>query len=214
LRRRPYRDRRALVDVDLAGHEEEIVTQPVQQDPGIQHPRQPSGIAVREERVAQRPRGHADQQDAFDAEADEEQRQEQHEAELRHLPEAHFARGLAESDLIQEEVREGVVELQRDAEQKRSDDERRERPVAYEPERVEPQHVAYPQRLPRGMRWRVRQHQRVEPEQDRGSSRDLEWYDRRLDMQSANQQSGHDPADRAQRPNRRELPRRLLHVIE
>ena len=68
------RRRRLLVDVDLAGHEEEVVTDAVQQDADVQHPHERAGVAEREQHVPHRPGEHADEQHPLDAEPHEEQR--------------------------------------------------------------------------------------------------------------------------------------------
>ena len=86
--------RRLRVDVDLPGHEEEVVADAVQQDAGIQHPHQRAVVAVGEQRVARRPRRHADQQHPLHAEAPEEPRHHEHEEDLGHLAERHLAGGV------------------------------------------------------------------------------------------------------------------------
>ena len=67
-----------------------------------------------------------DEHDQLDAEPREEERQQQHEDDLAHLAERLDERRLGRADLVQEGVRERVVELERHAEQERSDDEHRE----------------------------------------------------------------------------------------
>ena len=134
--------RRLLVDVDLAGDEEEVVADAVQQDADVEHPHQRAGVAVGEQHVARGPRGHADEQHPLHAEPAEEPRHDQHEDDLRHLAERHLAGGVGHADLVQERVREGVVELQRNADQERADHEDGERAVLHQLQRVEAEHVA------------------------------------------------------------------------
>ena len=118
------------VDVDLAGDEEEVVADAVQQDAGVEHPHQRAVVAVREQHVARRPRRHADQQHPLHAEPAEEPRHHQHEEDLGHLAERHLAGRVAHVELVQERIRERVVELQRDADQERAEHEDRERSLA------------------------------------------------------------------------------------
>ena len=113
------------VDVDLAGDEEEVVADAVQQDAGVEHPHQRAVVAEREQHVARRPRRHADEQHVLHAEPAEEPRHHQHEADLRHLAERHLAGGVRHADLVQEGVGERVVELQRDADEERAEHEDR-----------------------------------------------------------------------------------------
>ena len=90
LRRGAQVRRRLLVHVDLSGHEEEVVADAVQQDAAVEHPHQRSVVAVGKQQVARRPCGHADEQHVLDAEPAEEQRHDQHEADLGHLAERHL----------------------------------------------------------------------------------------------------------------------------
>ena len=66
-------------DVDLTGHEEEVVANAMEQDASVEHPDHRRVVAVREQHVAGHPRGHPDEQHFLDAEAAEEPRHGEHE---------------------------------------------------------------------------------------------------------------------------------------
>src|SRR5437016_2698140 len=65
---------RPLLRVNLPGHEEEVVTHAVQQDPGVQQPHAGADVAVAEREVAERPGQHSDQHDGLDAVAPQRER--------------------------------------------------------------------------------------------------------------------------------------------
>ncbi len=142
LRRGAHVSAAPSVDVDLAGDEEEVVTDAVQQDAEVQHPDERLVVAVGEQNVARHPRGHADEQHLLHAEPLEEPRHQEHEHDLRHLPHRHLPRRVRHADGVQERVRERVIELQRNAHEERADHEHRERSVLHQLQRVEPEHVA------------------------------------------------------------------------
>ena len=72
----------------------------------------------------------------------EQHADEEHEEDLAHLPHRHLACRTGHPDLVEEGVGEGVVELQRDAEQERPDHEDGERAVLEQRQRVEAEDVA------------------------------------------------------------------------
>ena len=149
---------RLLIHVDLPGHEEEVVTDPVQQDAAVQHPHRLVVIAVREQHVARHPRRHADEQHLLDAQPSEEPRHQEHEHDLGHLAERHLPRRVGHAELVEERIGERVVELQRNADEERTEHEDRERSILLNCERIEPEHVANAH-APRCLGRRVRQHQ-------------------------------------------------------
>ena len=148
-------------------------------------------------------------------EAPERQRQQQHESDLRHLSERLDERRLGRADLVQKGVGERVVELERNAEQERADDEDEEGAVAQQLERIEAQRVACTERRARRLGRRVRQRQRVQPEQHGPDRRHPHRQDQRIGVQDpANHDAGHDPADGAEHADDGELPARIAHVVE
>ena len=99
------------VDVDLAGDEEEVVADAVEQDSAPQHTHQVAGAAEGEEQITCDPGQHRYCQHVLDAEAAEEPGDEEHEEHLGHLASGHLAGGVLDVLLVEEEVGEGVVEL-------------------------------------------------------------------------------------------------------
>ena len=95
----------------------------------------------------------------------EEQRHHEHEADLRHLAERHLAGGVHHLDLVEERVGEGVVELQRDADQERAEHEDGERPIAQQLQRVEAEHVRRAMAPRLRVRRRVREREAEQAEQ-------------------------------------------------
>ena len=89
LRLATHRRRRLLVDVDLAGHKEEVVTDAVEQNPGDDQPEHGAGSGNRKQHITKHPCSHTHQQHLLHAEPGEHQRHEEHEAGLRHLAERH-----------------------------------------------------------------------------------------------------------------------------
>ena len=134
---------RLAVHVDLPGHEEEVVADAVEEDADVQHPYQAGVVAEGEEQVARGPRGHPDEHHLLHAEPGEEERHYEHEADLGRLAESHLAGCVDHAQLVEEEVREGVVKLERDAYQEGAEDEDGEGALLQEHERVEPEHVAH-----------------------------------------------------------------------
>ena len=75
--------------------------------------------------------------------------------------------GFGRLDLVQEWIRERVVELERNAEQERSRDEDEEIAVLEQRERVEAERVAHAEARAGRFRRRVRQRERVDRHDDR-----------------------------------------------
>src|SRR6266436_1133439 len=71
--------RRFLVYVDLAGDEEKVVADSVQDDSEVEHPDQAAAVPCAEADVAQDPGEHAEHQRVFYAEAAKKPRQRDHE---------------------------------------------------------------------------------------------------------------------------------------
>jgi hypothetical protein len=131
----------------------------------------------------------------------QEEGEQDHEADLAHLAQRHLAGGLGPARLVEEEVGEGVIELERDAEQERADHERREGAVLHEAQRIEPEHVADAQGLAGRMRRGVRQQEGEEPQRHRCPCRDAHRHRGGLQREGTHHQSRHDPADGAQHAN-------------
>ncbi len=87
----------------------------MQEDAELEHPDVGSGVAVGEHDVAEEPGGHAGDEHVLDAEAAEKPRDEEHAAELRELVAGHRAGGFVDAAFVEEEVGEGVVELEPNA---------------------------------------------------------------------------------------------------
>src|SRR5262245_3958805 len=117
------------VDVDLPGYEEEVITDAVQNDTGVEHPYQRPIVAGCKERIARGPRGHPNKQHGFDAEPSEEPRHDQHEKDFRHLSKGHFAGGVCYVQFVQEWIRERVIKLKRYTNEERSGNEDSERGI-------------------------------------------------------------------------------------
>ena len=205
---------RLLVGVDLAGHEEEVVADAVQQDAGVEHPEPRPGVAVGEEEVPDRPRQHADQEDAAHAPPREEPREQQHEADLGHLAEGHLAGRLGHPDLVEVQVGEGVVELERDAEEERADHEGGEGAVLEQRQRVEAQDVAHAERLAGGVGRRVRQQKAEEPEHHGGAGGQLHRRGGGLESHPPDHQARDDPPDGAEHADGGEFLARVAYVVE
>src|SRR5690606_13869489 len=78
---------RLLVDVDLAGHEEEVIADAVEQDPCGNQAECTGRCGDGEEDVAQHPCGHPRDEHPLHAQPHEEERHEQHEEDFGHLTE-------------------------------------------------------------------------------------------------------------------------------
>jgi hypothetical protein len=214
LRGGPDARPRLLVGVDLARHKEEVVAEAVEEDAGVQHPERRAGVAPGKEEVPHRPREHADQEDPSDAQPHQKPRQQEHEADFRHLAEGHLAGRLRQADLVEEEIGEGIVELERNAEQERPDHEGGEGAVLEERQRVEAQHVTHAQWLAAGMGRGVGQEETEEPHHNRGPGCQVHGHGGGLQAQPPHHQPGHDPSDRSEDPDGGELLARVLHMGE
>ena len=109
--------RRFHIDVNLTGDEEEVVADAVHDDAEIEHPDQAVDVSETKAQIAYDPGEHAEDKRVFDADLFEEERQREHEEEFGELAEGHFADGVLKADLVEEGIRESVVELERDADQ-------------------------------------------------------------------------------------------------
>ena len=89
----------------------------MQQNPGVDERHARPCVAAREREIPERPGKHAHQYDDLDAEPAQNDGQQQHEGNFRHLSEGLDERRFRHLDLVQKRVREGVVELQRNAQQ-------------------------------------------------------------------------------------------------
>src|SRR5687767_236531 len=119
LRRRTDTGSRLLVGINLTADEEEVVADAVKQDACVDEPHAGTGIARREREVSQRPRRHAGEHDRLDTKPLQEEWEREHERDLGHLPERLDEGRVGRADLVEKKVREGVVELQRNAEEER-----------------------------------------------------------------------------------------------
>ena len=137
LRRGADAGARLLVSVDLPAHEEEVVADAMQQDAAIDVRHDRAQRALAEEEVAERPGTHPHQHDRLDPETPQREREQQHEDDLRHLPEGLDKGRVRRPHLIEVGVGEGVVELERDAEQEAAQHKDRERPVLEQRQRIQ-----------------------------------------------------------------------------
>ena len=165
--------------------------------------------------VAQRPGEHADQHDDLDPEPHQEHREQDHEDDLAHLPEGLDERRLRRTDLVQEGIRERVVELQWDAEQERAQREDQEIAMPEQLQRVESERITHAERTPGGLRRCGRQREGKQTERDRRARRDLHRQCLRVRLQHLpHHHPRDDPADGAEHADERELPGRILDVVE
>ena len=94
LRLAAHRRTRLLVHVDLPCHEEEIVTNTMEQNAERDQPERGARGGPRKEAIAQHPRRHPDRQHALHTETHKHQRHEKHKDRLGHLTERHKRRGI------------------------------------------------------------------------------------------------------------------------
>ena len=104
----------------------------------------------------------------------------EHEEHLGHLSERLNERRVRRFDFVQERVRERVIELQRNAEEKRPQNEDREVAIREQMKRVEAQCVADTERRASGFRRSMRKCERVQAEDDRRALPRLRFGPRRL----------------------------------
>jgi hypothetical protein len=102
-------------------------------------------------------RKYADEQNPAYSPPFQEPGQQEHEPDLGHLAEGHLAGRFGHSDFIEIEVGEGVVKLERNAEEKGADHKGGEGSVLQQRECIEPEHVTDAERLAGGVWWRMRQ---------------------------------------------------------
>src|SRR5881296_1424324 len=221
LRLAANRGSRFLVHVDLTGHEKEIVAHPVEQDTDDDEPEDRGGRRDREEGVAQHPGTHAGHQHPLHAEPREEQRHEQHEDDLGHLAQRLRRRDLFDACIAQEDLGKVVVGRQRDAQQEGGGNEDIERAVAELRQSVEADDATQRNPLPRPWGGRMRQRETVEAEQQARPGSGVErqrglfrhaCHD--AAQHEADEQSGYNPADRAEHPDQRKLLLLRLDVVE
>ncbi len=186
----------------------------MQQDARIEHPHEIGVGSECEEGVARGPGRHAGEQHPLHAEPAEEPRHHEHEEDFGHLAERHLAGRVGDVQLVQKQIGERVIELQRDADQERAEDEDRERALAQQLERVEAEdgadrHLAFLRD-----RRRVRQGETEQPEHHRSGGRNLQRPCGRLEAERPDEQARHDPADRPEDANQRELAAGIVHLPE
>src|SRR5204862_5053564 len=133
----------ALVSVDLSAHEEEVVADAVQNDSEIQQRHHWPHCSHAEGEIPQSPGSHTDEHDHLDAQSSQCYRQQEHEQNLGHLAKSLNESRIGRPDFIQERVGESVVELKRNAEQKRAGDENEEVAVAQQREGIETERVMH-----------------------------------------------------------------------
>lgn len=110
-----------FVDVYLSDHEEEVITDAVEQDAEVVHKDEVLVISEGEQQVADGPEEHSGQQHFFDPESGEEERHYHEEEYFRHLSEGHFSGGIDNTPVVKEGVCEAEVERERDADEQRAD---------------------------------------------------------------------------------------------
>src|SRR5262249_16957330 len=104
----------------LSGDEEEIVTDSVQEDARVKHPRLSAVVASGEQCVARSPSRHSHQQHRLHAEPSEKPRHHEHEKDFGHLPKGHLSGSIGYIQFVQKRIRERVVELEWNAYQEGS----------------------------------------------------------------------------------------------
>src|SRR6185369_1246588 len=79
-----------LVGIQLAGHEEEIETEAVEEDGEIEHPDARARVAIGQQAVSQAPAGKAEHEHAAYGDATEDEGHQQHHSDLRKLAQRHL----------------------------------------------------------------------------------------------------------------------------
>ena len=193
------------VDVNLAGDEEEVVADAVEEDAGVEHPDCVGGVSEGEEEIAESPGGHAGDEHVFDAEAAEEPWDEDHAEELGELPACHFAGGIDDADLVEEEVGEGVIELERDADEEAGDGEDGHGGVCEELDCLNGEDAGDGDGAGLGDGRGVRQGERVDGHGERGGGCQLHGQGGGLDAEVADEEAGDNPAGGAEDADGAEL---------
>ncbi len=141
-------------------------------------------------------------------------RHDEHEEHLGHLPHGHLAGGVDDPRLVQECVREVVVEREGDADEQRAEDEDREGAVLHELEGVEAQDVTGPHRASEGLRRGVGQEEGVDAQERGRRGGHPQRSSLGLDGQEPHDPAGGDPPEGAEDPDGRELLLRANHLVE
>ena len=170
-----------MIDVDLTCDEEEVVADAVQNDAEVEHPNQGIDVAETKAQVADDPSEHAQHERVFHADSFEEERQREHEEKFGKLAEGHLADCVLQADFIEERIREGVVELQRDADQERSGSEDREISVFEKRERFGGENIAELETVAFAKRRRVGKRKAVDSHDNRGDGGDADRNGGRFD---------------------------------
>ena len=126
----------------------------------------------------------------------------------------HFAGGILHADFVEEGISERVVELQRNADQKRSQNENREVSVLEETESLRRKNVAEFKSM-RGAQWRsMRQCKTINGHQNGRNSRYANWDCRRFNTHVTDDQTSHNPSRGTQHADRAEILLGIFHLTK
>ncbi|SAB50132.1 Uncharacterised protein [Enterobacter hormaechei] len=160
--------------------------------------------AQREHGITHEPCQHADQQHIFHAQAAEQQRDNQHEDDLRHLPEGHGGADVGNPGIRQIRGGVGVVGAERDGNQHRADGEDEEVAGFEQRKGIRAEEIAHLHRQAFRRGGRVRQRQAVDRQQHGAYRRHLEDGDAGRHAGDTDENARRDPADGAEHAHYRE----------
>ena len=183
----------------------------MQQDAEIQQNAPLLADAQREHGVTDKPRQHADQQHDLHAQTAEQQRNNQHEDDLGHLPEGHGGADVGNSRIRQIRGGVGVIGAERDGDQHRADGED-EKVAGFEQRKgIRAEKIAHLHRQAFRRSRRVRQRQAVKRQQHGAGRRHLKDGNACRHAGDADENARHDPADGAEHAHHREG---FIHVCQ
>ena len=158
-----------------------------------------------EREIAQHPARDPDEDGGLVAKLAEENRQEQKTNDIGHLRERGLHQHAFPLQLCEIHAEVYKVEIEGDADQKHARDEDRERRFLEQREGVEPEDLREAHVGTGLLGRRVRQHQRVEAEHDRGAARDEELRGRLRARDQLQAEESGDPADGGEHLHAREI---------
>ena len=167
---------RFVVHVKLAGNEEEIVADTVEEDRGENERRLKCErvYTAGKQEVARGPRQDANEDRFLVTEVLEHERQEKQKNDIGDLREGHLAGQSGPLQFRQVDRHHHEIEIERDANEEEATDENCERRLLHQRECVEAEHLAEADVLADLFWRRVRQDQRECPEEDGGQTSKIE----------------------------------------
>src|ERR1043166_7632608 len=80
-----------LIRIELPGHEEEVITNSMEQDGDIKHPQAAKRIAIRQQQIAQRPGKQSGDQNVLHGKTAKDERHKEHHYNFGGLAKGHFS---------------------------------------------------------------------------------------------------------------------------